>query len=146
MRRGIAARPTSPRVTAHRRSEEGRGRADLGLSGDHHPRDRHEVEEDTADRDGRRRDPDRQPLPLDPVDEGTGRRLGQHRADLRGRQRDADLPRVPVPDFTQERPQERPHPVADVGEEEIEDVERPQASGRCLASLRVLFCGRSIHS
>ena len=112
------------------RREDRRRRPDRRLRRDDHRERRHQVEQDAARRDHRRRDRDRQPLPPDAVDQGTGRGLGQHRPDLRRRQGDPDPARVPVMMLPQERAQERPHPVPHVRQEEVQAVERPEARRR----------------
>ena len=97
----------------------------------------HQVEQHAASRNHRRRDRDRQPLPPDTVDQGAERGLGQHRPDLRCRQRDPDSPRIPVVMLAEKSPQERPHAVAHVGQKEIQAVERPQACRRRLPFLGI---------
>ncbi len=111
----------------HGRGEDRRRRPDRRLCGDHHRKRRHQIDHDAARGDHRRRDRDRQSLPPNAIDQGTGRGLSQYRSDLRRRQRDPDSARVPVMVLPQERAQEWPHPIPHVREEHVQAVERAEA-------------------
>ena len=111
----------------HGRREDRRGRPDRCLRRDDHHERRHQIEHDATRGDHRGSKRDGQALPPDAVDKGTGRGLGQHRPDLRRRQRNPDPARVPVLIIPQEGAQERTHPVAHVREESVRGVERMEA-------------------
>jgi len=123
----MAALPTRPRLRAATAGGKIAGCPDRRLRRDDHRERRHQIEHDAARGDHRGGKRDGQALPPDAVDKGPGRGLGQHRPDLRCRQRNPDPARVPVLILPQEGAQERTHSVPHVREKHVHGVERTEA-------------------